>query len=87
MKHALRNALIPFVTIVVLSIPSLFAGAIITETVFAWPGMDGSITTLLSRSDWPVALAFIFITALFTVVATLIGDILYTMIDPRIKFT
>ena len=87
MKHALRNALIPFVTIVVLSIPSLFAGAIITETVFAWPGMGRLYYDALSRSDWPVALAFIFITALLTVVATLIGDILYTMIDPRIKFT
>ena len=87
MKHALRNALIPFVTIVVLSIPSLFAGAIITETVFAWPGMGRLYYDALSRSDWPVALAFIFITALLTVVATLIGDILYTVIDPRIKFT
>ena len=87
MKHALRNALIPFVTIVVLSIPSLFAGAIITETVFAWPGMGRLYYDALSRSDWPVALAFIFITALLTVVATLIGDILYTMIDPRIKYT
>ena len=87
MKHALRNALIPFVTIVVLSIPSLFAGAIITETVFAWPGMGRLYYDALSRSDWPVALAFIFITALLTVVATLIGDILYTMIDPRIKFS
>jgi len=71
----------------VLSIPSLFAGAIITETVFAWPGMGRLYYDALSRSDWPVALAFIFITALLTVVATLIGDILYTMIDPRIKFT
>ena len=87
MKHALRNALIPFVTIVVLSIPSLFAGAIITETVFAWPGMGRLYYDALSRSDWPVALAFIFITALLTVVATLIGDILYTVIDPRIKFS
>ena len=87
MKHALRNALIPFVTIVVLSIPSLFAGAIITETVFAWPGMGRLYYDALSRSDWPVALAFIFITALLTVVATLIGDVLYTMIDPRIKFS
>ncbi len=87
LKHALRNALIPFVTIVVLSIPSLFAGAIITETVFAWPGMGRLYYDALSRSDWPVALAFIFITALLTVVATLMGDILYMVIDPRIKFT
>lgn len=86
-KHALRNALIPFVTIVVLALPGLFAGAIITETIFAWPGMGRLYFDALSRSDWPVALAFIFITALLTVIATLIGDILYTVVDPRIKYT
>ena len=87
LKHALRNALIPFVTIVVLSLPALFAGAIITETVFAWPGMGRLYFDALNRSDWNVALAFIFITALLTVIATLIGDILYTIVDPRIKFS
>lgn len=86
-KHALRNALIPFVTIVVLALPGLFAGAIITETVFAWPGMGRLYYDALQRSDWNVALALIFITALLTVVATLIGDILYTVVDPRIKFS
>ncbi len=87
LKHALRNALIPFVTIVVLALPGLFAGAIITETVFAWPGMGRLYYDALQRSDWNVALALIFITALLTVIATLIGDILYTVIDPRIKFS
>ncbi len=87
MKHALRNALIPFVTILVLQIPGVFAGAIITETVFAWPGMGRLYVDALNRSDWPVALAFIFITAILTVFATLLGDILYTVVDPRIKYT
>lgn len=87
MKHALRNALIPFVTILVLQIPGVFAGAIITETVFAWPGMGRLYVDALNRSDWPVALAFIFITAVLTVIATLLGDILYTTVDPRIKYT
>jgi peptide/nickel transport system permease protein len=86
-KHALRNALIPFVTIVVLTIPGIFSGAIITETVFAWPGMGRLYFDALSRSDWPVALSFIFITAVLTVIATLMGDILYTVVDPRIKYT
>ncbi len=86
-KHALRNALIPFVTIAVLTIPSLFAGAIITETVFAWPGMGRLYFDALTRSDWNIALAFIFITAVLTVFATLLGDILYTVVDPRIKYT
>jgi peptide/nickel transport system permease protein len=86
-KHALRNALIPFVTVAVLTIPSFFAGAIITETVFAWPGMGRLYYDALTRSDWPIALAFIFITALLTVIATLLGDILYTVVDPRIKYS
>jgi peptide/nickel transport system permease protein len=86
-KHALRNALIPFVTIVVLTIPGIFSGAILTETVFAWPGMGRLYWQALNQSDWPVALALIFITALLTVVATLIGDILYTVVDPRIKYS
>ncbi|MER2599820.1 MAG: ABC transporter permease [Caldilineales bacterium] len=86
-KHALRNALIPFVTIAVLTIPGFFSGAIITETVFAWPGMGRLYFDALNRSDWPIALAFIFVTALLTVVATLLGDILYTVVDPRIKYT
>ncbi len=86
-KHALRNALIPFVTIAVLTIPGFFSGAIITETVFAWPGMGRLYYDALTRSDWPIALAFIFITALLTVIATLLGDILYTVVDPRIKYS
>ena len=87
MKHALRNALIPFVTILVLQIPGVFAGAIITESVFSWPGMGRLYVNALNQSDWPIALAFIFITAVLTVVATLLGDILYTVVDPRIKYT
>jgi peptide/nickel transport system permease protein len=86
-KHALRNALIPFVTIVVLQLPGIFAGAILTETVFAWPGMGRLYFDALNRSDWPVALSVIFITAVLTVFATLVGDILYTIIDPRIKYS
>lgn len=87
MKHALRNALIPFVTVAVLTIPGFFAGAIITETVFAWPGMGRLYYDALTRSDWPISLAFIFVTALLTVIATLLGDILYTVVDPRIKYS
>jgi peptide/nickel transport system permease protein len=86
-KHALRNALIPFVTILVLQIPNVFGGAIITETVFAWPGMGRLFVDALNRADWPIALAFVLITAALTVFATLLGDILYTIVDPRIKYT
>lgn len=86
-KHALRNALIPFVTVLVLQIPNLFAGAILTETIFAWPGMGQLFINALNQNDYPIALAFVFITAVLTVFATLLGDILYTVVDPRIRYT
>jgi peptide/nickel transport system permease protein len=84
-KHALRNALIPFVTIVVFSIPGVFGGAIITETVFNWPGMGRLYFDALGRSDYPVAMALLMITAFLTVLATLVSDVLYTVVDPRIR--
>ncbi|MBI3362524.1 MAG: ABC transporter permease [Chloroflexi bacterium] len=87
LKHALRNALIPFSTILMLSIPGLFSGAIITETVFNWPGMGRLYFDALGRTDWPVAMALLFITAELTVAATLVSDLLYTFIDPRIRFS
>jgi peptide/nickel transport system permease protein len=86
-KHALRNALIPFITQVVFTIPGLFAGAILTETVFNWPGMGRLYVDALGRSDYPVGMAFILITALLTVIATLLSDILYTVVDPRIRLS
>lgn len=85
MRHALRNALIPFVTIVVLQIPGLFSGAIITETVFNWPGMGRLYIDSLGRSDWPVVMSLFFITAILTVFATLLADLMYTVLDPRIR--
>lgn len=86
-KHALRNALIPFITIVVLQIPLFFAGAIVTETVFAWPGMGRLYFDALNRSDYNIALAFIYVTTILTVAATLLGDILYSIVDPRIRYS
>ena len=87
LKHALRNALIPFVTIVVFTIPGLFAGAIITESIFAWPGMGRLYLLALGDYDYPVAMAIFFILAVLTVTATLVRDILYTIVDPRIRLT
>ena len=86
-KHALRNALIPFVTVAVFAIPTLFAGAIITESIFSWPGMGRLYILALGDYDYPVAMALLFITAVLTVVATLLQDILYTVVDPRIRFS
>jgi len=87
LKHALRNALIPFVTVVVYAIPGVFGGAIITETVFNWPGMGRLFIDALGRADYPVTMALLLITAFLTVIATLLGDVLYTLVDPRIKYS
>ena len=86
-KHAFRNALIPFITVAVCTIPGLVGGAIITETVFNWPGMGRLFFDALGRSDYPVSMAILLITAFLTVVATLLGDVLYTLVDPRIKLS
>ena len=86
-RHALRNALIPFATLVVFTIPALFAGAIITETIFSWPGMGRLYWLALGEYDYPVAMAFLLISAVLTVIATLIRDVVYTFLDPRIRYT
>ena len=70
-----------------LTIPGLFAGAILTETVFAWPGMGRLFNDALQRSDYNIALAFIYVTTILTVIATLLGDILYAVVDPRIRYS
>ena len=87
LKHALRNGLIPFVTLVVFTLPGLIGGAIITETIFSWPGMGRLYFLALGDNDYPVAMAILFIIAVLTVFATLLRDILYTIVDPRIKFS
>ena len=85
-RHALRNALIPFVTVFVFALPALFGGAVITESIFSWPGMGRLFLLALGNSDYPEAMALLFITAILTVAATLVSDLLYTVLDPRIRF-
>jgi peptide/nickel transport system permease protein len=85
-KHAWRNALIPIITIVVFQIPSLFGGAIITETVFSYTGVGRLYFTALTVDDWPIVMIYLLISTFLVVLATLIGDLLYTWADPRIRF-
>ncbi len=85
-KHALRNALIPIITIVVFQIPGIFGGATLTETIFAYPGIGRLYFDALNSNDWPVVMSILFITAVLVVFATLLGDLLYTIVDPRIRF-
>jgi peptide/nickel transport system permease protein len=86
-KHALRNALIPVVTILVFDIAGIFSGAILTETIFSYPGMGRLYFDALGAADWPIVMSYLFIVAVLVVVATLIRDIVYTIIDPRIRFS
>jgi peptide/nickel transport system permease protein len=86
-KHALRNALIPIITIVVFQIPGIFGGAILTETIFSYPGIGRLYFDSLRASDWPIMMVILYITAILVVVATLLGDILYTVVDPRIRYS
>jgi peptide/nickel transport system permease protein len=85
-KHAFRNALIPIITIVALQLPSLFTGAIMTETVFAYPGMGRLYFNAMTQSDWPVVMAILFITAILVVVSNLAADVAYSAVDPRIRY-
>jgi peptide/nickel transport system permease protein len=86
LRHAARNALLPLITIVVFQIPGIFSGAILTETIFNYPGMGRLFIDALGADDWPIVMAILFISAILTVIATLVGDILYTVVDPRIHF-
>jgi len=85
-KHALKNALIPVVTIVALQLPVLFGGAVITETVFAWPGMGRLIVTSIFVRDFPVVQAAVLIMAMIVILCNLVADILYIFLDPRIRY-
>jgi peptide/nickel transport system permease protein len=86
-KHTLRNALIPFVTLVVFALPGVVGGAIITESIFSWPGMGRLYFLALGDTDYPVAMAILFISSVLTVIATLLRDVFYTLLDPRIRYS
>lgn len=85
-KHALRNALIPVVTIIGLEIGSLLGGAVIVETVFAWPGMGRFLVQALNNRDFPVIQAGVLFLALSKVAVNLAVDLLYSTVDPRVRY-
>jgi peptide/nickel transport system permease protein len=84
-KHALRNAALPVLTVIVMQIPTLFTGAVITETVFSWPGMGRLFYDGLQRHDYPLVLGVIVIFSFLVILFNLIGDLLYAAVDPRIS--
>lgn len=86
-KHAMRNALIPFVTLLAGVLPGLFGGAIITESVFNYPGMGRLFIAALTAGDYNVAIAFILISTFLVLIGYLMSDVLYTVVDPRIRLS
>ena len=86
-KHALRNAVLPFVTIIGLDIPFLLGGALVTESVFSWPGMGRLFWEYAQRGDYPVVLGVLLLTSSAVVFVTIIVDLIYTVVDPRIRFS
>ncbi len=85
-KHALRNALIPFITVAGLQFGALMAGAVVTEKIFAIPGMNRLALDALYSDDRPVIIAFIIVTAVLFAVVNLVVDLLYALIDPRVRY-
>lgn len=84
-KHALKNAALPFITVVGLDLPALFAGALVTETIFSWPGMGRLFWNQAEAGDFPVMMAILLISSVLVVTFQILVDVVYTFLDPRIK--
>lgn len=85
--YALKNAMLPVITVIGLGLPQLFAGAAITETVFAWPGIGSLGITAARTGDYPLIMGITLVVSLIVIVANLLTDLSYTLLDPRVKFT
>lgn len=85
-KHAFRNAMLPFVTNVGLELPFLFTGAIVTETIFSWPGIGRLTIQSTNQFDYPMLMGILLIAAVATVFFNLVADVAYAVVDPRIKY-
>jgi peptide/nickel transport system permease protein len=85
-RHALRNALIPLVTVVAIDIGAVFGGAVITERVFSWQGMGALLVQGVTTNDVNVLLAWLMVTSVIVVLFNLIADVLYAVLDPRIRY-
>jgi len=85
-KHGLKNALIPVVTFIGLDLGALMAGAILTETVFSWPGIGREIYLAVTQRDWPVVMGGVVVVVFIVMVVNLLVDISYAVLDPRIRY-
>ena len=87
MGHALKNAAIPLVTIIALDVPELFAGALVTEQIFGWPGMGRLLWDATTRNDYPILMGVLAVTSVLIVFANLLADVIYGYLDPRIRYS
>ncbi|PYM53859.1 MAG: hypothetical protein DMD79_25595 [Candidatus Rokuibacteriota bacterium] len=85
-RHVLKNALLPVATVVGLSLPRLVSGAIIVETIFAWPGVGRLAYDAILRRDQPVIMAITLVVSMTVIVSNLIIDVVYVLLDPRISY-
>jgi peptide/nickel transport system permease protein len=86
LKHALRNSLLPVITLLGLYLPLLFSGSVFVEVIFSWPGMGRVIVDAIFQRDYPLVMATSFIFAVVVVLGSLVADILYAVADPRIRY-
>jgi len=87
LRHALKNAAIPLVTVVALDLPELFVGALVTEQIFGWPGMGRLFLDAAFRSDYPVLQGILAVSSSLIVLSNLIADVAYGYLDPRIRYS
>jgi ABC-type dipeptide/oligopeptide/nickel transport system permease component len=84
-RHALPNALIPLITLVGIRVPEMFAGAVVVEQIFSWPGMGQLALASITQRDYPVLTGFILIVAVLVLLSNLLADVTYAVVDPRIR--
>jgi peptide/nickel transport system permease protein len=85
-RHAFRNALIPVLTVIGLSLPELVGGAVITETVFSWPGIGLMMVDSVQQRDYPMIMGVSLVVGVAVLAANLLTDIMYAAVDPRIRY-
>lgn len=86
LKHALKNASIPLITVVALDLPTLVGGALFVEIIFSWPGMGRLFYRAVERRDYPILMGVIILSSIMIIISSLIADIVYAYMDPRIRY-
>jgi len=87
LTHAMRNALIPLVTVIALDLPAYAVGAVVIEDVFSWPGLGRLFVSSLEARDYPVDMGLIVISSVLIIVGNLIADLAYGWLDPRVTYS